>query len=192
MHFPRSRAAVIFSALLGLQLSVHRSALAATDVQGQTDSVELNATNATIKEILDALATSYKVTYQIPRSLQGDLTFHRSGTLREILERTLYGNDYFLKVLDDDSIEVVVLGISGGTTPASTGAAAVTAGAAAAPTAAATSAAAVSSAVIAAGNNANPPARSASPATGPVLPDRNAPPPLAAFLHQEPIASNNL
>jgi hypothetical protein len=192
MHFPRSRAAVIFSALLGLQLSVHRSALAATDVQGQTDSVELNATNATIKEILDALATSYKVTYQIPRSLQGDLTFHRSGTLREILERTLYGNDYFLKVLDDDSIEVVVLGISGGTTPASTGAAAVTAGAAAAPTAAAASAAAVSSAVIAAGNNANPPARSASPATGPVLPDRNAPPPLAAFLHQEPIASNNL
>src|SRR6516165_1837431 len=164
MHFPRSRAAVIFSALLGLQLSVHRSALAATDVQGQTDSVELNATNATIKEILDALATSYKVTYQIPRSLQGDLTFHRSGTLREILARTLYGNDYFLKVLDDDSIEVVVLGASGGTTPASTGAAAVTAGAAAAPTAAAAaaSAAAVSAAVTVAGNNANPPARSAS------------------------------
>jgi hypothetical protein len=192
MHFPRSRAAVIFSALLGLQLSAHGSALAATDVQGQTDSVELNATNATIKEILDALATSYKVTYQIPRSLQGDLTFHRSGTLREILERTLYGNDYFLKVLDDDSIEVVVLGASGGTTPGSTGAAAVTASAAAAPTAAAASAAAVSSAVIAAGNNANPPARSASPATGSVLPDRNAPPPLAAFLHEEPIALSNL
>jgi len=192
MHFPRSRAAVIFSALLGFQLSVHGSALAATDVQGQTDSIELNATNATIKEILDALATSYKVTYQIPRSLQGDLTFHRSGTLREILARTLYGNDYFLKVLDDDSIEVVVLGASGGTTP-STGAAAV-ASAAAAPTAAAAvaSAAAVSSAVIAAGNNANPPARSAPPATGPVLPDRDAPPPLAAFLHQEPVASNNL
>ena len=192
MHFLRSRAAVIFSALLGLQLSVHRSALAATDVQGQTDSVELNATNATIKEILDALATSYKVTYQIPRSLQGDLTFHRSGTLREILERTLYGNDYFLKVLDDDSIEVVVLGTSGGTTPASTGAAAVAVSAAASAAAAPTAAAAVSSAVIAADNNVNPPARSAPLATGPVLPDRDAPPPLAAFLHQEPIASSNL
>ena len=192
MHFPRSRAAVIFSALLGFQLSVHGSALAATDVQGQTDSIELNATNATIKEILDALATSYKVTYQIPRSLQGDLTFHRSGTLREILARTLYGNDYFLKVLDDDSIEVVVLGTSGGTTPASTAAATVAVSAAASAASAPKAAAAVSAAVTAAGNNATPPTRNAQPATGPALPDRDAPPPLAAFLHQEPVASNNL
>ena len=156
MHFPKSRAAVIFSALLGFQLSaMHGSALAATEVRGQPGGIQLKATNATVKEVLDALATSYKLTYRIPSGLHGDLTVRCSGTLRQILEHALDGHDYFLKVLDD-SIEVVVLEARGTAT------------------------------VVASGPSA--PGGAAS-ATGPVLPAAKSAPPLANYLHQEPIAS---
>jgi type II secretory pathway component GspD/PulD (secretin) len=121
MHFSRSRAAVIFSALLGLQLSAMQgSALAATEVREQSGGIQLNATNATIKEVLDALATSYKLTYRIPSGLRDDLTVRCSGTLRQILEHALDGHDYILKV-SDDSIEVVVLEASGTAIVASSG-----------------------------------------------------------------------
>jgi hypothetical protein len=166
MHFARSRAAVILLALLGLQLSaVHGPALAATEVHGQPGGIQLNATNATVKEILDALATSYKLTYRIPSSLHSDLTVRCSGTLRHILEHALYGHDYFLKVLDD-SVEVVVLESSDTATAASSGP------------------------VIPASHTTNGSAvGAAASAPGPILPEAKSAPPLASYLHQEPIAS---
>jgi hypothetical protein len=154
MHFPRSQAAVIFVALLGFQLSaMHGSALAATEVRGQPGGIQLNATNATVKEVLDALAISYKLTYRIPTSLHGDLTVRCSGTLRQILEHALYGHNYILKVLDD-SIEVVVLDASGAVTVAASG-----------------------------------PAIAANNTTNKSTPEAKSVPPLANYLHQEPVAS---
>jgi hypothetical protein len=165
MHFARSRAAVIFTAMLGLQLSsMQGSALAATEVREQPAGIQLNATNATIKEVLDALAISHKLTYRIPSSLHGDLTVRCSGTLRQILERALDGHDYILKVLDD-SIEVIVLEASGRATVAS------------------------SVSVSAATNDTNPSAHAAAPATGPVLPEPRPVLSLANYLHQEPTAT---
>jgi len=165
MPFARSRAAVIFLALLGLQLSAMQgSALAATEVHGQPAGIQLNATNATIKEVLDALATSYKLTYKIPSSLNGDITVRCSGTLRQILEHALDGHDYILKV-SDESIEVVVLEASGTATVASSGPAS------------------------AAPNDTNSSAHGAAPATGPVLPEPKPVLSLANYLHQEPVAT---
>jgi hypothetical protein len=157
---------VIFAALLGLQLSAMRgSALAATEVRGQPGGIQLSATNATVKEVLDALAISYKLSYRIPASLHGELTVRCSGTLRQILEHALDGHDYFLKVLDD-SIEVVVLEASGKATVAASGP------------------------VITASNTTNMSGpRGAASAIGPVLPEATtSAPPLANYLHQEPAA----
>jgi hypothetical protein len=165
MHFARSRAAVTFLALLGLQLStMHGSALAATEVRGHLGGIQLNATDATVKDVLDALATSYNLTYRIPSGLPGDLTVRCSGTLRQILARALVGHNYFLKVLDG-SIEVVVLEASGTATVASSGP------------------------VIAASYTTNRSDGGAALAAGPVLPEAKSAPPLASYLHQEPVAS---
>src|SRR5262249_459927 len=60
------------------------------------------------------LAAHYKLTYRVPVNLPSDLTIQCSGTLRQILERVLDGNDYIL-TMSEDSMEVVVLGVSGAT-----------------------------------------------------------------------------
>jgi hypothetical protein len=177
MHFARSRAAVILLALLGLQLSaVHGSALAATEVRQHPGGIQLSATDATVKEVLDTLAISYKLTYSIPASLHGKLTVRCSGTLRHILKHALDGHDYFLKALDD-SIQVIILEASDaaivpGTAPV-----------------ARTAPVATSGPVITASNTTNTPAPDgAAPASGPVLPAAKSAPPLASYLHQEPAA----
>jgi hypothetical protein len=165
----RSRAstAVLFLAWVGLQLhSMHEPALAATEVRGQPDAIQLVAENASIKDILDALAASYKLTYKLPPNLRSELTDHYSGTLRQILERILDGNDYILKVFDD-SIDVVVLGASGAVAVASSGP------------------------EVTAGNDTKvPSATGSAPASGPVLPSPSTAPPLASYLSQGPAASN--
>jgi len=160
-----SRAALIFFTLVGLQLSsMHQPALAATEVRGQVGDIQLDANNATIKEVLEVLARSYKLTYKIPPSLHSDLTVHCSGTLRQILERALDGHDYILKVLDDH-VEVVVLGASG------------------------TTSVAPSASAIAVSTNTNASAPGREPVVGPGMPEHKPAPPLSSYLSQGPGAS---
>jgi hypothetical protein len=172
----RAQALAMFLILVGLQLTaMHGSAWALTEIRGQQDDLQLSAKDASIKEILDALATSQKLRYKLPPNLRVDLTVQCSGTLRQILERVLDGNDYILKVFDD-AIEVVVLGNSGAVAVVSS-----------APLSTANKSTNVSTANSTPGPstaNKNTNVSTAGSTPGPVLPETSAAPPLTSFLSQ--------
>ena len=156
---------MILAVSVGLQLNfMDASVLAATEVRGPPDDIQLGAQNASIKEVLDTLAASYKLTYKLPANVRADLTIQCSGTLRQILERVLDGNDYVLKVFED-SVEVVVLGTSG--------AAAVTS----------------SAPMITVSKNTDVPTANPARVSGPVLPGAKVAPPLTNYLSQTPAAA---
>ena len=143
---------------------MHASVLAATEVRGPPDDIQLGAQNASIKEVLDTLAASYKLIYKLPPNIRADLTIQCSGTLRQILERVLDGNDYVLKVFED-SVEVVVLGAAGAAAVASSGP------------------------VITVSKNTDAPTPTLARVSGPALPEAKAAPPLTNYLSQAPTAA---
>jgi hypothetical protein len=150
---------------VGLQLNfLDASVLAATDVRGPPDDIQLGARNASIKEVLDTLAASYKLVYKLPANIRADLTIQCSGTLHRILECVLDGNDYVLKVFED-SVEVVVLGTSGAAAVASSGP------------------------VITVSKNSDAPTANPARVSGPALPGAKAAPPLTNYLSQVPAVS---
>jgi hypothetical protein len=156
---------MIVAALVGFHLNfMDASVLAATDVRGPPDDIRLGAQNASIREVLDTLAASYKLIYKLPANVRADLTIQCSGTLRQILERVLDGNDYVLKV-SEDGIEVVVLGASGAAAIAAAGP------------------------VITVNKNTDASTPSSAKVSGPVQPQAKAPPPLTNYLSQSPAAS---
>jgi hypothetical protein len=109
---PRARALSAFVALSFI-LNVG-PAFALTDIQGAADDLRLNAQNATIIEILDALSDRFKFTYTVRSPSGRSLNGIYSGTLHETLTRVLDGNDYIVK-LSDSGFDIVVLGPSNAT-----------------------------------------------------------------------------
>jgi hypothetical protein len=91
------RAAVI-TALLSVMLA---PASAATEVRGQPDNIYLQAENASISEVLDALSAEFKLTYSLKPMLGRAVTGVYSGTLRQVLTRVLDRHDFVIKILDD-------------------------------------------------------------------------------------------
>jgi hypothetical protein len=83
-------------------------AAAETEVLGQPSALQLRAEHASIREVLAALAASFKLTYRLPTNVNRNLNVRYSGNLRGVLARILDGNDYFVKYVDD-GIEVIVL-----------------------------------------------------------------------------------
>ena len=160
----RSTAAIVL-VLVGLQLNLfYGSALAATEVRGRSDDIQLGAQNASVKEVLEVLAAHYKLIYRLPANLPSDLTIQCSGTLRQILERVLDGNDYIL-TMSEDSMEVVVLGVSGAT------------------------AVAIPGPVITVNKSTTPSPPSSTPVARPTLPESKPAPPLTSYLSQVPAGS---
>lgn len=100
------RAAVALSLLLTAS-----PAFAATDIQGTPDDLRLDVQNATIDEILNALAARFKLTFTTHSHSLRALTGTYSGTLRKTLTRILDGNDYIME-LSDRGFEIVILGAS--------------------------------------------------------------------------------
>src|SRR5262245_29640778 len=100
---------VVIGALLSMMPG---PASAATQVRGQQDDLRINAENASIREVLDALSVQFKLTYKLPPGIGRNLTGLYSGSLRKALARILDGNDYIVMV-SDSGVEVVVLGASG-------------------------------------------------------------------------------
>jgi len=95
--------------LLSSLLTV-KPASAAADVQGTENDLHVNARNATIVEILDALKSRFQFTYQLRSYNTHALTGIYSGrSLRETLERILDGNNFILKS-SEHGLELVVLG----------------------------------------------------------------------------------
>ena len=98
---------------IGVLLSLTAgSASAATQVRGQPNDLQITVQNVSIREILDALSTKFKLTYKLPPGITGSRSGLYSGTLHQALARILDGNDYFVE-LSDGSVKVVVLGASG-------------------------------------------------------------------------------
>jgi len=61
---------------IGVLLSLTAgSASAATQVRGQQNDLQITVQNASIREILDALSTKFKLTYRLPPGITGS----RSG-----------------------------------------------------------------------------------------------------------------
>ena len=103
---PRARTLSAFVALSCI-LNVG-PAFALTDIQGAADDLRVNAQNATIIEILDALSDRFKFTYAVRSPSGRSLNGIYSGTLHETLTRVLDGNDYIVK-LSESSLDIVVL-----------------------------------------------------------------------------------
>jgi hypothetical protein len=146
--------------------------LAKTDVRGQPQAVELQADNASIRDVFEALAAKFNLTYKLSPSIVLSVTGVYSGPLDRVLARLLQGQNYLLKS-SEDRLEIIVLGASGAPGPSSIKAAAGAANLA-------------SPVNVAAG----PPVSATAPASatppmsspGPSLPPAKAVPPLSSYL----------
>jgi len=100
-----------FPAMILLLSGATAPVLAATQVHGQKDDLQIDAKNAPIREILDALAAKYSLTYKLPPNINRVVTGRYAGALSQVLRRVLDGNDFIIKA-SGDGIEVVVFGTS--------------------------------------------------------------------------------
>ncbi len=101
----RSLAAV--TAVLALMLFATEPARTATEIEGSQNDVDLRVRNASIKDVLAALAARFKLTYRLPPNLTGELSGRYSGPLHQVLGRILDGVDYVVEA-SDDSIKLVI------------------------------------------------------------------------------------
>ena len=164
--------AAVFAAVIG---SMPGTASAVSEVEGQADAIKLRAENASIREVLDALSTKFKLSYKVPPNLIRNMTGEYSGTLNQVLARVLDGNDYVVET-SEAGVKIVVLGASGG--PASPGSSVATVAALPAP-------ASREHPVAPSASSSRPPLHSSSPnlpAANPSLPFSRPVPPLATYL----------
>jgi hypothetical protein len=104
----RYLAAVTFS-LLALGSA---SAGAAVRVDVQPGVVVVNASNATVAEILTALRETGYLRYRTPVDLSRTVSGTYKGTLQRVVSRLLDGYDFTLQV-SDNRIEAVIIGLAG-------------------------------------------------------------------------------
>jgi hypothetical protein len=104
----RYLAAVTFS-LLALGSA---SAGAAVRVDVQPGVVVVNASNATVAEILTALRETGYLHYRTPVDLSRTVSGTYKGTLQRVVSRLLDGYNFTLQV-SDNRIEVVIIGLAG-------------------------------------------------------------------------------
>jgi hypothetical protein len=104
----RYLAAVTFS-LLALGSA---SAGAAVRVDVQPGVVVVNASNATVAEILTALGETGYLHYRTPVDLSRTVSGTYKGTLQRVVSRLLDGYNFTLQV-SDNRIEVVIIGLAG-------------------------------------------------------------------------------
>ena len=159
-HRPLRCVIIAIAAFALSLLAGQRSATAASEVRGGPTDMRLVLENASTEEALQALAGSFGLVYSLPANSGRTLTGTYSGTLRQVLARILDRTDYIVKIADE-TVEVVVLGASGGSSIVS-----ATGG----------------SSVVSASQPIAP--KSAVPA-GPIVPaalSSKAPPPLASYM----------
>lgn len=102
-----------FLACLTLSLLLSETAASAmTEINGGPDDVHVQARDATILEILEALKTRFRFTYRARAYNPEPVTGVYSGTLREALTRILDGNNYVL-TSSEGRLDLLVLGGSG-------------------------------------------------------------------------------
>ena len=106
---PLWRGLIGLAAIASTLFTAQAPAQAASEVQGKPTDMRLLVDNASNQEVLQALSTSFGLTYSLPQNVGRNLTGTYSGSLRQVLARILDGTDYILTV-SDGAFEVVVLG----------------------------------------------------------------------------------
>lgn len=88
------------------------SAGAAVRVDVQPGVVVVNASNATVAEILTALGETGYLHYRTPVDLSRTVSGTYKGTLQRVVSRLLDGYNFTLQV-SDNRIEAVIIGLAG-------------------------------------------------------------------------------
>jgi hypothetical protein len=111
---PQTRLHFITSTILigTLLATTVRPVSAASEVQGDSDNLQLRVDNASTKEALDALSAKFGLIYKLPPDISRTMTGTYSGTIQKVLSRILDGTDYIV-TRSSENIEIVVIGMSG-------------------------------------------------------------------------------
>jgi hypothetical protein len=102
---PPARAAIMLVVVLSLAST---RTLAGIDVSGSAEAVTVEAQNAPIDEVINALSHAFNVQYHGPIDLKHRITGTYRGSLRRVLIRILEGYNYIVKS-SPDRVEVTVL-----------------------------------------------------------------------------------
>jgi hypothetical protein len=103
------------SILVATMMTAPAPLLAATTVRGQLTDMQLQTKDASIREVLDALSSAFKLTYKLPPNVSRQVSGVYTGTLHQVLRRILDGDNYIVE-MSDGSTKVLVLGRSGNDT----------------------------------------------------------------------------
>jgi hypothetical protein len=160
----RARTALIRATAIAAVLGMLQVPAAAIEVRGQVDDMQLRTENASIREVLTALSSHFRVTFKLAPNVDRVVGGVYSGSLRQVLARILDGNDYVVTVTDN-GMRIIVLG----------------------PSRTATTGQAIATAPAAPSGPASGPAvqRPPTPTVAvapPILPASSLPPPLASYL----------
>jgi hypothetical protein len=102
------RAAIV----LGFALAAAPTlALADAQVRGKPNAVTVEAKNATIEEILVALANAFDVHFRSSTNLERRLTGTYVGSLQQVVTQVLRGYDFFTRS-GESGVEIILLGSS--------------------------------------------------------------------------------
>ena len=102
------RGSAAIAAGLALMLLAAEPVRATTEIEGSQNDVDLRVRNASIGDVLAALAARFKLTYRAPPNLTGELSGRYSGPLNQVLARILDGVDYVVEA-SDEGIRLVIL-----------------------------------------------------------------------------------
>ena len=78
-------------------------------VTGEADDVQIEISDASIEEVLNALGTKFGLRYRSTAPLGRRLTGIHGGSLQRVVARLLDGNDFVVKT-GSDGVEVTVYG----------------------------------------------------------------------------------
>jgi len=101
-----------FSLALALGASA-TSLRAAVSVDGDSAFVHLEASNASISEILSALETAFHIRHRTSVPLDRAISGTYRGPLRRVLSRVLDGFNYYVASTAEGTVEITVVGRPG-------------------------------------------------------------------------------
>jgi hypothetical protein len=84
------------------------AAYAQVQVSGPTEAVRIEATDATLREVLEALRANFNLRYRSDDTLDARMTGTFGGPLQRVAARVLNGYDYAMKITPQ-GIDVLVL-----------------------------------------------------------------------------------
>jgi len=105
-------ALVALSALVALATGAV-SARAQVSIRGDRASVEIEAANAPISDILSALETAFRIRYRTSVPLDQAISTTYRGPLRRVVSDLLDGFNYYVADTADGRMEITVLGRTG-------------------------------------------------------------------------------